>query len=174
MLSLGWLTGCPQLNSPRIELSKANRSNPHAGLWWAVPTPGGDGPIVGIEQRLGDGRLRQWLVDNRGVRVFEFRGGQANRWSAPLSTFALDGDFAIVPSLVRARFGVADEPGWPGPRLPADEASGLKHTGDLVDLLARHWPDTRTDPPADLTPAKLRQALIDGKLTLGDLLNAGI
>ena len=91
-----------------------------------------------------------------------------------MTSFALADDFRVVPSLVRSRFGATDEPGWPGPRLPADRASAMRHTGDLVELLAKYWPDTRTDPPAGLTPAKLRQALIDGQLTLNDLLDAGI
>jgi hypothetical protein len=172
VVALG-LFGC--LPPPRMELSAAARQGTQQGVWWHVaPTAALEAPVVGIEQPLSGSRVRQWLIDDRGIRLFDYRGGRAKTWSPPRSGQAPQGGFTVARSLIRARFGAEDEPGWPGPRLPADEVARLTGPADLVGLLRRHWGDRETDPPPGLTAHELEQAMEAARITLGDLLKSGM
>jgi hypothetical protein len=158
-----------------MELSQAIDRSPNAGVWWYVtPRPEPAPPIVGVEQRLSASQVRQWLIDDRGVRCFEYQGRSSTGWGPPLATGGTQGDFAVVRSLIRARFGADDDPGWPGRPLPAQEVDRLDGSADLVALLQRHWPAARTDPPDDLTPHQIAQAMEAAEITLGDLLQSGM
>ena len=156
----------------------ATSINPGAegGTWWYVERSAGSrGPIVGVEQRVSRKHVRQWLLDDRGVRCFDYHGRNDHPyWGPPLPTTVFSDDFSIVPSLVRARFGNADEPGWPGPRLPLDEVNAVRDSGGLVDLLERHWPDTQTAPPAHMTAHAIAQAMEAAKITISDVAKVGM
>ncbi len=132
------------------------------------------GPVVVVEQRVAARRVRQWLMDDRGLRYFDFRGSRATGWGPPVTTKALGDDFAVVVSLVRARFGLPDEPGWPGPPPPREEVDRITNTVGLVSLLEQHWAASRTDPPPNLTPHDVRQAMSGAEITVGNLLQSGI
>ena len=87
-----WVSGC--LPPPRMELSHASTQAGHAGVWWSVPAGAvSSGPIIAVEQRLSHTRVRQWLIDDRGVRVFEYRRGRTASCGPPLSTSAQGDDF---------------------------------------------------------------------------------
>ncbi|MCH7813476.1 MAG: hypothetical protein IID40_05590 [Planctomycetes bacterium] len=145
------------------------------GRWWcSLPSGGPDRPVVGVEQRVSSDRVRQWLLDDRGLRCFEYQDGRVSTHGPPVAGGAVEGDFALVVSLIRTRFGRPDEPGWPGPALPADEVARLTGSSDLVALLDRYWPTTRTDPPAGLTAHQISQAMETAEITVGDLLLSGM
>lgn len=169
----GGACGC--LPPPRMQLSAGIDRSLETGVWWSVtPQEGIGSPIAGIEQRFSRARVRQWLIDDRGVRCFEYRGRGSTGWGPPLASAAPDGDFATVRSLIRGRFGAGDEPGWPGPPLPVEEVNRLAGSADLVALLQRHWPAARTDPPADLTPHQIAQAMEAAEINFGNLLQSGM
>ncbi len=167
------LAGC--LPPPRMLLSEGVRQGGDHGVWWAVD---GDrilrGPIVGVGQRLPGDRVRQWLVGDRGVRCFVHHAGGLAGWGPPLATEPLGDGFEVTASLIRARFGSGQEPGWPGPPLPADEVGQVKGSAELRAMLQRHWADARTEPPAGLTPHEIEQAMEAAQITILDLLKAGM
>jgi len=167
--------GCLRLAGPELQLSSAPATKQKSGCWWVIEP---DGPssqaVVGVEQRLSADDVRQWLISNGGVRVLDYRGGQLTRSSPPLPCRATEGEFDLAVSLIRARFGNLDEPGWPGPRLPGDEVAALHGAADLAALLSSFWPDARTEPPAGFDPHGVAQTLEAGEVTLGDLLRAGM
>ena len=164
-------SGC--LPPPRMELSQSTAHGSDTGVWWYLPGSSAmRGPIVAVEQRLSPRRVRQWLLDDRGVRCFEYHGDETRRWGPPVSTRALGDDFAVVPSLVRARFGAADEPGWPGPPLPPEQIDRMTGSADLVTLLKHYWAAAQTDPPPGLTPHDVEQAMAGAKITVANLLKS--
>ncbi len=166
---------CGCLPPPRMRLSEGIARSPVSGVWWsATRGQGNRSPIAGIEQRLTVARVRQWLIDDRGVRCFEYQGRASAGWGPPLATGVVDGDFAVIRSLVRARFGAADEPGWPGPPLPAQRVNRLAGTDDLIALLDDLWPTARTNPPADMTPHQIGQAMGAARVSVDDLLHGGL
>ena len=165
--------GC--LPPPRMRLSAGIDQSSQYGVWWSVaPRDAVGSPIAGIEQRLSGSRVRQWLIDDRGARCFEYRGRRSTGWGPPLATVAADGDFVVVRSLIRGLFGSDDGRGWPGPPLPVEEVNQLTGSADLVALLQRHWPTARTDPPAGLTPHEIAQAMEAAEITIGDLVQSGM
>ena len=164
-------SGC--LPPPRMELSQNTTHGSQTGRWWYLPGSSAmRGPVVAVEQRLAPGRVRQWLLDDRGVRCFEYHGHEASGCGPPLSTRALGDDFAVVPSLVRARFGAAGEPGWPGPPLPPEQIDRMTGSADLVTLLKHYWAAAQTDPPPGLTPHDVEQAMAGAKITVANLLKS--
>ncbi len=169
--------GC--LPSPRMELSAISARGSRGGVWWSLPaTARVRGPVVAVEQRIAPARVRQWVMDDRGVRVFDYRRDRLAGWGPPVPMYAAAGspgdDFAVVRSLVGARFGRNDEPGWPGPAPPATEVGCMNGSDDLVAVLARHWPAARTDPPPGLSPHEIEQAFEAAEVTVGDLLKSGM
>ena len=166
---------CVSLPGPRMELSAAGREDAPRGVWWYVAPDGGfHPPVVGIEQRLSKTRVRQWLVDDRGVRCFEYHGGRLSWWGPPLSGWTRREGFSVTASLIRRRFGRSDEPGWPGPPLPEQGAAELTGSADLVLFLQRHWAARQTDPPPGLSPHDIHLAMDAADLTMADLLAAGM
>ncbi|MCP4251222.1 MAG: hypothetical protein GY778_29650 [bacterium] len=168
--------GCVSLPGPKMELAEADDEVPADGgrWWWSQLSDAPGRPVVGVEQRVSPDRVRQWLIDDRGVRCFEYQDGRVATHGPPVGGGVVEGDFGLVISLIRTRFGRSDEPGWPGPALPADEVARLIGTRDLVTLLDRHWPATRSDPPAGLTAHQIRQAMDASEITLDDLLVSGL
>jgi hypothetical protein len=163
------VAGC--LPPPRMELSPAAQQHHSAGVWWYVtPEARPRSPVVVVEQVISEARVRQWLLDNRGIRVFEYRGGRLQSWGPPVPSTASKSGYRTVRSLVQARFGCEMEPGWPGPPLPSDAVSGTRDTADLVRLLRRHWPDAQVDPPAGLSPHDVAEAMVATKVTVANLL----
>ncbi|MHC4064074.1 MAG: hypothetical protein ACYSUQ_12850 [Planctomycetota bacterium] len=166
---------CVSLPGPRIELSAEGVRSADSGVWWyAVSDQNLRPPVVGIEQPLSKGRVRQWLVDDRGLRCFEYRGRRPSHWGPPVPCVAVSGDFAVVASLIGRRFGAPDEPGWPGPPLPDEEVAELSGSVDLVQVLQRHWASTRTDPPLGLTAHEIDLAMDATEITIADLLKSGM
>jgi hypothetical protein len=166
---VGLVAGC--LPPPRMELSQATRRRPDKGVWWYVtPEARPRSPVVAVEQVLSESRVRQWLLDNRGIRVFEYRGGRLQSWGPPVSSVASTASYRTVRSLVQARFGCENEPGWPGPPLPSDAVSGTRDSADLVSLLRRHWADAQVDPPAGLSAHDVSEAMVAAKVTVSNLL----
>ena len=159
-----------------MELAEASDPSPgDRGRWWCSLPCGRPGwPVVGVEQRISSDRVRQWLLDDRGLRCFEYQDGRVSTHGPPVAGGVVEGDFALVVSLIRTCFGRPDEPGWPGPALPADEVAGLTGSSDLVALLDCHWPTTRVDPPAGLTAHQISLAMDATEITLGDLLLSGM
>jgi len=173
LMLAGGGAGC--LPPPQMRLSPGIDARAQTGVWWSVAPDDGVGlPVAAVEQRLSESRVRQWLIDDRGVRCFEYRGRHSTSWGPPLANGAVDGDFGMIRSLVRSRFGAADEPGWPGPPLPVEEVNRLSGAADLIALFERHWPAGRTDPPADLHPHEIAQAMEAARITPGNLLKSGI
>jgi len=158
-----------------MQLSSAPATEQKSGCWWVIHRDGPSSPaIVGVEQRLSADDVRQWLMSDGGVRVLDFRGGRLARSSPPLPSQAAEGEFDVAVSLIRAKFGNPDEPGWPGPLLPEEEVAALRGAADLAVLLEHCWPDTRTEPPPGVDPHGVAQALEAGEVTLGELLRAGM
>lgn len=163
------VTGC--LPPPRMELSPATRQHRSTGVWWYVtPEASPRSPVVAVEQVLSESRVRQWLLDNRGIRVFEYRGGRLRSWGPPVPSTASQTGYRSVRSLVQARFGCETEPGWPGPPLPSEAVSGTRDSADLVQLLRHHWADAQVEPPVGLTPHDVSEAMVAAKVTVANLL----
>jgi hypothetical protein len=173
-----WLfAGVACLPPARMELSgsQGDYSNPSQGLWWAVEDANGiHDPIVVVEQPIGPGQVRQWIVDDRGVRIFLHDGQGAHAESPPLVSDRMGGEFGVVISLVRSRFGRPNDPGWPGGPLPADQVNAMRSPADLVDLLEALWSARRMPAPAHLSHHQVREALGSGRFTVSDLLKAGL
>ena len=165
-----WLAGgC--LPPPEMHLCDGSDSRRTAGVWWSADRDDVlRGPIIGVEQRLSGTQVRQWLIDDRGARCFEYRHGKLCGWSTPAPTRPLGVDFAVVRSLARSCFGFGKDAGWPGPPLPRQEVDRLTGTADLAVLLERHWADARRDPPPGMTAHEIEQAMGAADLTVGDLL----
>lgn len=167
------VAGC--LPPPRMELSAASRRASAPGVWWWLPPTRHGGPaVVGVEQRVSPQRVRQWLIDDSGVRSFDYRMNHLADWGPPLPASPMGDDFAVVPSLVRGRFGADHGPGWPGPSLPENEVDGLRDAAGLAAVLGRHWQAGRTDPPAGWAAHDVRQAMEAARVTLGDLLKTAM
>lgn len=167
------LAGC--LPPPKMRLSNTNNPHGQRGVWWAAPAATAlRGPVVGVEQRVSKNRVVQWLVDDRGVRRFEYRGGLRVSAGPPVSTEAYGSDFSVARPLIRMRFGNPDEPGWPGPALPPDQVRQLTGSADLAELLAQHWPDSNIDPPANMSPHEIEQAAEAAEITVFDLIKSGM
>ncbi len=165
--------GC--LPAPHMELATKLEPAPSKGVWWvAIDEPAVNGPIVGVEQYISPSQTRQWLIDNRGVRFFDYDGKTVSNSSAPLSTVALDGDFDVVPSLVRSQFGHPQPSAWPGPRLPQEEVDQMQCSADLVALLSQHWADSQTMPPRSLAGHTISNAMEFAKFTISDLMKSGM
>lgn len=159
------------LPPPHMKLSAASRKTDRQPVWWAMPPETSlGGPVVGVEQPLGTGCVRQWLIDDCGVRCFRYDHGSC-RCGPPVGDQTLAGDFELVGSLVRARFGRPAD-AWPGPPLPPDRIQGMHDAADLVALLDECWPDSRTEPPP-LTTHEIRQAMEAAEIGVGDMLKAG-
>ena len=158
-----------------MRLSAAGRRGGDSGVWWQVaPGDGLRSPVVGVEERLSERHVRQWLVDDRGVRRFDYSGGRLARCGPPVSSAVVSQDSWPAASLIRRRFGASDEPGWPGPVLPGEEVAKLRNATELVALLQRHWASAQTDPPAGLTPHEINLAMDAAEITLADLLASGM
>jgi hypothetical protein len=154
-----------------MELSQAARQHHSRGVWWYVTLQASPrSPVIAVEQVLSESRVRQWLLDNRGIRVFEYRGGRLQSWGPPVPSVASRTSYATVRSLVEARFGDENEPGWPGPPLPSDAVLATKDSADLVSLLQHHWADALVDPPAGLSPHDVSEAMVATKVTVSNLL----
>jgi hypothetical protein len=167
VMTLG--AGC--LPPPHMELSQATRQRPDHGVWWYVtPEARPRSPVVVVEQVLSESRVRQWMLDNRGIRVFEYHDGQLRSWGPPVPSVASRASYRTVRSLVEARFGCETEPGWPGPPLPSGAVSATRDSADLVALLRLHWADAQVDPPAGLSSHDVSEAMVATKVTVGNLL----
>jgi hypothetical protein len=60
---------------------------------------------------------------------------------------------------------------WCQPQ-PGQEVKRLAGSADLITLLENHWPATRTDPPADMTPHQFAQAMEAAEVGVVDLLHS--
>lgn len=167
--------GCGR-SAPTPPFAMAQQAESGHGVWWSTGLDGveGDAAVIGIEQRVAASRVRLWLIDKRGVRIFDLRNGRMTGWSTPLSTDDPVGDFSLMRSLARGKLGWPAGSGWPGPPLPADEVDRLHILGDLLTLLSRTWPDTRINPPESTTGRRIQQALGEGALSIDDLLQYGM
>ena len=61
-----WMSfcACGCLPPPDMRLSTGSLRGTQRGVWWSVsPGAGLHGPIVGVEQRLSNDRVRQWLAE---------------------------------------------------------------------------------------------------------------
>lgn len=169
-----WAGACASLPGPGMQLSAADRRGGDTGVWWHVAADDGlRSPVVGIEQRLSEEHVRQWLVDDRGVRRFEYHGGHLSGCGPPVSSAVVSGNPWPIASLIRRRFGASDEPGWPGPALPGEEVAKLTNAADLVALLQRRWASAQTDPPDGLSPHEVNLVMDAAEITLADLLASG-
>ncbi len=141
------LSGCATPHEMR--LARRTPTTPGESAWWvAHHRTGVRTPIVGIEHRAADGRTRQVLFCDRGVRVFHYKHGRFARSSAPLSGPGPENDVAFIRATLRhyqPRSATDPTP------IPEESIAAIQTMADIVSLLARYRPNLRIEPDVGLT-----------------------
>lgn len=152
-----WLiagTGCAQPSQMR--LARTPSTNPGELVWWNVTFASGvRAPIIGIEIPQRGSETDQWILADRGVRRFQYRGARLVAAGPPLSTVPSPDDLEQARGWLLHFLPVAAPPRTLPPREVADAAS----VNALLELLHRHWPDVLVEPPARLTPDKIAREI---------------
>ena len=152
-----------------MQLARTAAENPRQAAWWSVACEVGvRAPLVGIEVPAAGGHTDQWILANRGIRCFRYRGTVLVESGPPVPTVQVPGDEEQLRRwLLYALPQVA--PRW----SLSPEAIGQVHgAADLTELLRRSRPDDEVPPPAGLTAYEIGRELESFQHGVAELLDA--
>lgn len=152
-----------------MQLARTAAENPRRVAWWSVACEAGvRAPLVGIEVPAEGGHTDQWILANRGIRCFRYRGAVLVAAGPPVPTDQVPGDeeqlrrwllFFLPQVAVR----------W---SLSPEAVGQVNSTAELTHLLRRSRPADEVPPPAGLTAYEIGRELESFQHGVAELLAA--
>ena len=155
----------------RLQVIGPVPQNGHDLVWWSVGAADGavaPVPVIGVEICAEAAQTERWLLTDRGVRCYRYRGNQLIGVGPPLPTGATPEEFAETRNWLGAYLPHV----MPQRTLPAAPVAGLTSMAEVLALLHAQWADRKVDPPAPWTARELTHEVEEFRHGIAELLAA--